>query len=146
MNIKHRAYHLILLLLFSAILVACTSVPYNRLKTPSISGIIRVNNEAAAGLSIYLSIKGDDKFCYKAAATTVTGPNGEFHFHSLKEQLPREPIAKHFLDEWNICAQYNGQRIQLHSGDRYGLGSVKSSLNLKCELTKSRLNNYCSVH
>ncbi|MDH5766281.1 MAG: hypothetical protein OEZ38_09720 [Gammaproteobacteria bacterium] len=126
-------------------LTACSSIPYNRLKTPGISGTISINNEAAQGLEVYLSTRGDDKLCYRTGATTRTGPEGEFNFLALKEQMTHEPIARHFLDEWNICTEYKSQRIPLHSGNRYGIGSVNELLTLRCELNQKQLGKYCST-
>ena len=144
MNIKHHTRILFITLLCSGILAACSSVPYNRLKTPSIHGVITISGEKTQGLPLYLSIKGNDNLCYTAAEQQTTGPDGEFHFHSVKETLPREPVMKHFLDEWHVCTEFNQQRINLYSGNRYGTGSVNLSLNLKCELTRSASSGRCT--
>ncbi|MDH5471478.1 MAG: hypothetical protein OEY87_03175 [Gammaproteobacteria bacterium] len=137
--------HLLSLVFISILITACASTPYTRLKTPAISGTISINNQAAQGLPVYLSIKGDDSQCFKIATEVVTGPDGEFHIKTIKEQLPHAPIMKYYLDEWNICTQYKDQRINLYSGNRYGTGSVNASLNLRCELSKSTLDDYCSA-
>lgn len=138
----HRIY-IISLLLVSSLLTACASTPYYRLKTPSISGVITSNNTVIKGLPVYLSTKGNDTLCFKATAESLTGINGEFHFIAAREQLPRPPVMKHYLDEWNICTRHDNQRINLYSGNRYGTGSVHLSLKLKCELNRSAQNGHC---
>ena len=137
-------YRLFFIVLLTMLLAACSSQPYKRLTTPSISGTLTINHQAAQGITVYISRNGDDKLCYKAAAETLTDANGDFHFNSIKEQTKHTTLSKHFLDEWNICALHNNQRIHLYDGDRYGTGSVSSSLELKCELYKSPLNKKCS--
>ena len=145
--IKTRHHPLFLITPMLAIsLIACSSLPYNRLKTPSINGTININNEAAQGLEIFLSTRGEDNLCYRASTTTRTGPEGEFNFQALKEKMTHEPIARYFLDEWNLCVEYNNQRIHLHSGNRYGIGSVNELLTLRCELNKAQLGKYCSIN
>jgi len=129
----------------SCLLAACAATPYSRLKSPSISGTITGNETPLQGLPVYLSIKGDDKLCFKPIAESLTGTKGEFHFVAAREQLPRPPVMKHYLDEWNICTKHNNQRINLYSGNRYGTGSVSLSLNLKCELNKTTIYGHCSA-
>ena len=133
------------LILACSLLTACASTPYSRLKTPSISGIITSSDQAVQALPVYLSIKGSDTLCFKAIAESSTGINGEFHFVAVREQLPRPPVMKYYLDEWNICSRHNNQRIHLYSGNHYGTGSVNISMKLKCELNKPTLNGHCSA-
>ena len=146
MKLNIHGICIISLLLASSLLTACATTPYSRLKTPSISGVITDNNQPVHGLSVYLSIKGEDKLCFKAVAESLTNTDGEFHLAAAREQLPRPPVMKYYLDEWNICTRYNNQRINLYSGNRYDTGSVNLSLNLKCELNKTTLNARCTAH
>ena len=136
---------IISLIVVSSLLAACASAPYSRLKTPSISGTITSNDASIQGLPVYLSIKGNDSLCFKAIAESSTGVNGHFHFIAAREQLPHPPVMKYYLDEWNLCTLHNNQRINLYSGNRYGMGSVNLSVNLKCELNKTTSSGHCST-
>jgi len=125
-------------LLYIAILLsACTTTPYTRYKTPSISGTLYINQQTAKGIPIYLSINGDDEYCRNFTQKTTTDPKGEFNILSIKEHMSYTPLMTHYLDEWTICADIYGSRKTLYSDNRYGKGSIIQSVNLKCEINNT---------
>lgn len=127
-----------------AMLVACTSTPYTRHRSPSISGNISIDGEAARGLAVYLSLRGGDSQCLQFSRKTSTGPQGEFNFSSVKEHMSYTPLMTHYLDEWSVCAEIDQQRVMLYSDNRYGMGSVISAVNLRCDFQQGRYSEkYC---
>ena len=117
-------------------LIACTPVPFTRHKSPNITGVIYSNHSPAKGINLYLSIKGDDKYCSKFIAETITNDNGEFSIPSIKEKMDYTPLMTHYLDEWTLCVDIAGVRQALYSNNRYGQGSVIASVNLECDLKR----------
>ncbi|MCW9012193.1 MAG: hypothetical protein OQL06_00305 [Gammaproteobacteria bacterium] len=124
---------LIALLLLATAVSGCTTTPYTRHLSPSISGHIYLNGQAAQGVSVYLSLKGGDAYCTKSSFKTATGPDGEFHLPAQKEYMSYTPLMTHYLDEWAVCADISGDRRSLYSDNRYGMGSVINSVNLRCD-------------
>lgn len=124
---------LINILALVLLVASCTTTPYVRHKTPKINGEIIINQQAASGIKVYLSTNGNDKQCLKALRWTTTDIYGRFSFETVKEHMSYTPLMTHYLDEWVICADIHGQRQQIHSGNRYGIGSVIESLDLRCE-------------
>jgi hypothetical protein len=115
-------------------LTACTPVPFTRHKSPSINGVIHSDNIPARGIELYLSIKGDDRYCSKFIAKTTTNDRGEFSIPSIKEKIDYTPLMTHYLDEWSLCVDTSGVRQVIYSNNRYGKGSVIASVNLNCDL------------
>ncbi len=139
--LKTTAY----LILVSLLLSACTSTPYTRHKSPKISGSISFNGTATPGVSILLSLDGSDTQCLKPKTRTVTGPNGEFVINSIKDELSYTPLMTHYLDEWVLCAEHKGQRGKIYSDNRYGMGSVISSVHIRCDFETNHINaTYCT--
>ena len=118
-------------------IMSCTTTPYTRYKTPNISGTLYINQEPAQDVTIYLSQKGDDKYCKKHTQQTSTGSKGEFSLASIKEQMDYTPLMTYYLDEWVVCADIAGTRKTLYSGNRYETGSVIKAVHLKCEIDKA---------
>ena len=132
------------ILLIPVILAGCTSTAYVRHKSPSISGTISIAGEPARGISVYLSLKGNDKQCLQFSQKTSTGIRGEFNFTSAKDHMSYTPLMTHYLDEWNVCAEIDDQRILLYSDNRYGMGSVSGAVNLQCRFEQSNYSQkYC---
>ena len=131
MNNTYTA-HFIISLVLAIVLSAC-STPSIRHKTPSISGIILIDGQPAAGIPVFISINGSDQGCYRPAHRTVSGLDGKFHLPSVKEHLPYTPVMTYYLDEWIICADIKGQRQTIMTGNNYGQGSVPSPANITCE-------------
>ena len=124
---------LINILALVLLIASCTTTPYVRHKTPKINGEIIINQQAASGIKVYLSTNGSDKQCLKPLRWTTTDIYGRFSFETVKDHMNYTPLMTHYLDEWVICADIRGQRQQIHSGNRYGIGSVIESLDLRCE-------------
>ncbi len=131
-------------LLLTLVITSCTTTPYVRHKTPKINGEIIIDQQPASGIKIYLSTKGDDNLCLKALRWATTDSYGRFSFDTVKDHMSYTPLMTHYLDEWIICADIQGQRQQIYSGNRYGMGSVIESLDLRCEIgTKSKSDKVC---
>lgn len=129
---KTYAAHFILSLTLAVLVSAC-STPSIRHKSPTISGIILIGGEAAAGIPVFISIHSSDQGCYRPAHRTITGLDGTFHLPSVKEHLPYTPVMTYYLDEWIICADINDQRQTIMTGNHYGQSSVPSPANIICE-------------
>lgn len=125
-------------LLLITLLGACTSSAYVRHKTPSISGNIRIAGEPAVDIPIYLSLKGGDKNCLNFSSQTRTGPQGEFSLTSAKDHMSYTPLMTYYLDEWVVCADIDGQRVNLYADNRYGMGSVSGAVNLQCTFERGQ--------
>lgn len=127
-------------------LIGCTSVPFTRHKSPNIHGVIYSNHISAAGIDLYLSIKGGDKYCSKFIAKATTDDKGDFTILSIKEKMDYTPLMTYYLDEWSLCVDVAGTRKLIYSNNRYGKGSVITSVNLTCELKKINTQNTpCNV-
>lgn len=124
--------HFILGLVLTMLISAC-STPSIRHKTPAITGIILIDGEAKAGIPVFISIHSSDQGCYRPTHRTITGVDGKFHLPSVKEHLPYTPVMTYYLDEWIICADINGQRQTIMTGNHYGQASVPSPANIICE-------------
>ncbi|TNF32693.1 MAG: hypothetical protein EP315_09300 [Gammaproteobacteria bacterium] len=120
-------------LLIIMLVSACTTTPYVRHRTPKINGEIIIDQQPASGIKVYLSTDGSDSLCLKALNQTETDSYGRFAFSSIRDHMTYTPLMTHYLDEWVICADIAGQRQQIYSGNRYGMGSVIESLDLRCE-------------
>jgi hypothetical protein len=132
-------------LLLTILLAACTSSAYVRHKTPSISGNIRIAGEPAVDIPVYLSLKGGDTSCLNASAQTRTGPQGEFNLPGAKDHMSYTPLMTHYLDEWVVCADIDGQRVMLYADNRYGMGSVGGAVSLQCGFEKGQYSaEHCS--
>ncbi|MCW8956350.1 MAG: hypothetical protein OQL09_05660 [Gammaproteobacteria bacterium] len=123
------------LLILSLVILnsACTSTPYNRGLTPSISGVLNINSEPKADITLYLSRDSKDTSCSKAVKSTTTNEQGQFHFAAIKEQMTYTPLMTYYLNEWVICAEIYGTKQMIYSDNSYAQGSVTSSLNLICD-------------
>lgn len=131
-------------LLLVILVTSCTSTPYVRHKTPKITGEIIINQQPASGIKIYLSTQGDDNLCLKSLRWTTTDSYGRFSFDTVKDHMTYTPLMTHYLDEWILCADIEGQRTQIYNGNRYGMGSVIESLDLRCEIgTTSKSDKVC---
>ncbi len=126
-------------------LTACTPVAFTRHKSPNIHGIILSNHIPAKGIELYLSIKGSDKYCSKFIAKTITDDKGDFSILPIKEEMDYTPLMTYYLDEWNLCANVAGTKQLIYSNNRYGKGSVITSVNLKCDLNKIGKQAPCNV-
>jgi len=127
-------------------LVACTSSPFIRHKSPNIIGTIHSNNEPVKGIHLYLSIASNDKHCSKFIAQSVTDDKGKFSITSIKEKMDYTPLMTHYLDEWTLCVDVAGIRQAIYSNNRYGQGSVITSVNLECDLKNlNRQSPPCNV-
>lgn len=139
----HSIFQKLSLFTLALLVASCTTTPYVRHKTPTINGEIIINQQPASGIKVYLSTKGEDKQCYKALRWTTTDIYGRFSFETVKEHMSYTPLMTHYLDEWILCADMKGQRQQIHSGNRYGMGSVIESLNLRCEAATTEIPVTC---
>jgi len=126
-------------------LIACTPAPFTRHKSPNIHGIILSNHIPANGIELYLSIDGDDKYCSKFIAKTVTDDKGDFSISSIKEKMDYTPLMTYYLDEWNLCATVAGTRQLIYSNNRYDKGGAIASVNLECDLKKIGKQAPCNV-
>ena len=134
----HYTPRCFLLIVASTLFTACTSTAYTRLKSPSISGEISIAGEAAQAIPVYLSIHSKDKHCLKFSSKTSTGPQGEFNFSSIKEHMSYTPLMTYYFDEWNLCAEIQGERVPLYSDNRYDMGSVTGAVNLRCKFEQGQ--------
>jgi hypothetical protein len=133
------------LLLLCSILISCTSSAFVRQQTPVIHGEIYVAGEPAIGVRVYLSRDGSDSLCLKHSQSTHTGPQGEFSLPAIKNHMSYTPLMTHYLDEWVVCAEFDGQRIMLYSDNRYGMGSVTDSVQLRCRFDNGQYAaEYCN--
>ena len=140
----HSIFQLIKILTLALLITACTTTPYVRHKTPKINGEIIINQQVASDIKVYLSTNGSDTLCLKALRWTTTDIYGRFSFETVKDHMTYTPLMTQYLAEWVICADIQGQRQQIYSGNRYGMGSVIESLNLRCEVGASTTSgNIC---
>lgn len=135
---NHSKLRVILLPLLGLMLAACTTTPYTRHMTPGVQGKIFIDGKPASGIPIFLSSGGDDEHCLKYSSKTTTDLQGEFNLPSLKESLPYTPLMTHYLDEWVVCAEIDGQRVKLYADNRYGMGSVIGSVTVRCRFEPGR--------
>lgn len=135
-----------LLFIITFSLIACTPTPFIRHKSPNISGTIHSNNEPAKNIHLYLSITSNDKHCSKFIAQSTTNDKGKFSISSIKEKMTYTPLMTHYLDEWILCVEVAGLRQAIYSNNRYGQGSVITSVNLECDLKNiSRQSPPCNA-
>ena len=134
MNLLTKPAWLVVAAALAMLINGCTTRPSVRHLSPGISGHIYLDNQPARGVPIYLSLKGGDSYCTKASFKTSSGPDGEFHIPSQKQQLSYTPIMTHYFDEWFVCADIKGERQPLYSDNRYGIGGVVGTVNIRCEL------------
>lgn len=123
---------LLLIIMFS--LMACTSTPFIRHRSPGISGTLYSNNLPAKNIQLYLSISDGDKHCSQYIVKTETNERGYFSISSVKEKMSYTPLFTHYFDEWILCVDRNGTRQAVYSNNRYGQGSVMTSVSLICDL------------
>jgi len=115
------------------LITACTSTPYTRGLTPAINGVLNINSQPRAGIDLYLSRDSKDLNCSKAAKTTVTDEQGQFHFDAIKEQMNYTPLMTYYLNEWVICAELHGSKQVIYTDNNYAQGSVMGTINLICD-------------
>ncbi len=143
MSLNKPAFSIYLMLLCSMI-GSCTGDAYTRRQTPAIHGEIYIAGEAAGDVPVYLSREGGDSLCLKHSQSTRTGPRGEFSLPSIKDHMSYTPLMTHYLDEWVVCAELDGQRFMLYTDNRYGMGSVTGSVQLRCRFNKGQYDaKYC---
>lgn len=123
-----------LILIALSALTACTHTPFTRYKSPEISGHIVSQGSTAAGIHLYLSINSGDSHCARYISEAVSNDKGQFSIHAIKEKMDYTPLMTHYLDEWTLCADISGARTAIYSNNRYGMGSVITSINLLCDL------------
>jgi hypothetical protein len=128
----HKPYFQLCILLCVGLISACTTTPYTRYKSPSISGQIYIDQLPAEGINIYLSTKSADKSCRTTIEKLRTDSSGNFHISPIKEKMNYTPLMTYYLDEWVVCADIKGQRIGIYSGDRYGTGGVTGRVSITC--------------
>jgi len=49
------------------------------------------------------------------------------------------------LDEWNVCAKYNGNTYPLYSNNHYGTGNITGAASLQCDLALHAIENICTT-
>ena len=118
------------------LLTACTSTPYTRYLSPTISGELLVDGEPVSDIPVLLSIRGGDEHCFSSLRQTATGANGQFHLAAARDQMSYTPLMTYYLDEWNVCIDIEGRRLKIYADNRYGMGSVGGSIYIRCQFSK----------
>jgi len=137
--------NLLLILIFSGLLSACSYSTQSRNTSPYFDGVLKFNDQAISNAKIILSLHSNDTFCRKEAKSTLTNEQGEFSLSASRQEHNYKPFLNYQLDEWVVCAEYNKQRYTLYSNNRYASGSVSESIYLSCDLANKPLNKPCDA-
>ena len=134
------------IILITLLAGGCSSQPFVRYKSPTINGNLQINDSAASGTVILLSLDSRDTECRQAVQQVQADEQGGFSLLAEKQQMTHTPLMTHYLDEWNLCAEIQGNHHLLYSNNRYGMGSVTPSIRLRCYYpSRSKNENSCQV-
>jgi len=138
-------YCFLLLICSQLFLTACSFTSQSRSITPYFDGQLLFNNNPIENTKIMLSIKAGDKYCLNTHKTSTTNNQGKFSLKAATEEYTYTPFADKQLDEWTVCAKYNGDTYTLYSNNRYGAGHVSGSIYLQCDLALNPTSKPCTI-
>lgn len=140
----HVVLRISLCSLTSVLCAACVPLPHVTTVTPEISGTVRVDGRAVAGMEVYLGRGAAQTPCLEAIDTVKTDTDGRFQFPRRTEiRLLYAPmVAPVSVVPFTLCVLDNGVKHVGYSGIARSYDSLP--LSLACELTRdagSRLSS-----